>query len=614
MVLELCAIIFLRARSAFDTSRRTRLICKPFPRANSVEHQTFVAEKDDYLVDMLTDLGFVTPDQVANARQEASAAGVGAVDFMVANKVIRAEDVTQAKAAQFGAEVVLLSQIKIEDDVIATVRRDIAKKYRVIPVYKHETSLTVALADPSDIATVDALTHILHMDVVVQVASEPDIEAALTKYYGGRGDSALDHMIQEITKGEVEIAGVPTVDIAKGGDVLTVDGDAPLIKLVNQIIIDAFKMRASDIHLEPLSKRFRLRYRIDGMMVEVKSPPKRLQPAIIARLKIQANMSIAEHRIPQDGRIQTTVGGGKLIDLRVSCLPTQHGESIVMRILDKEGLRVGLAELGFLSDDQQVIEKLISLPDGLFLVTGPTGSGKTTTLYSCLHFINRPDRKIITVEDPVEYVLSGINQVQVSEIVGLTFSGALRSILRQAPNIIMIGEIRDMETASIAINASLTGHLVFSTLHTNDAPGAVTRLIDIGVKPFLVASSTRALLAQRLVRKICKKCGAPHTPPDNELKALGIDSEAAATATFKKGKGCDNCSGSGCRGRMGIFEVFVIDDDARKLIYDKVPTSVLRARAREMGMRTLREDGIRKVLAGMTTPEEVIRATVGDET
>lgn len=571
-----------------------------------------MAEKDDYLIDMLVDLGFVVPDQVAQARQEAEAAGVGVVDFMVANKMIRPEDVTQAKAAHFGAETVQLSGLQIEDDVIATVRRDIAKKYRVIPVFKHENTLTVALADPSDIATVDALNHLLNMDIVVQVASEADIEAALSKYYGGRGDSLVDSMIQEITRGEVEIA-MPTTDIGAGGDAaLTVEGDAPLIKLVNQLIIDAFKMRASDIHLEPLAKRFRLRYRIDGLLHEVKSPPKRLQPAIIARLKIQSNMSIAEHRIPQDGRIQTNVGG-KVIDLRVSCLPTQHGESIVMRILDKEGLRVGLAELGFLSDDQAMIEKLISLPDGILLVTGPTGSGKTTTLYSCLHYINRPDRKIITVEDPVEYILAGINQVQVSETVGLTFAAALRSILRQAPNVIMIGEIRDLETASIAINASLTGHLVFSTLHTNDAPGAVTRLIDIGVKPFLVASSTRALMAQRLVRKICKKCGAPWTPPDNELKALGIDPEKAAGATFRKGKGCDNCSGTGCRGRMGIFEIFVIDDEARKLIYDKVPTSVLRARAREMGMRTLREDGVRKVLSGLTTPDEVIRATVSDE-
>jgi type IV pilus assembly protein PilB len=390
-----------------------------------------------------------------------------------------------------------------------------------------------------------------------------------------------------------------------------VDADAPIIKLVNQLIIEAFKMRASDIHLEPLAKKFRVRYRIDGVLTEMKSPPKRLQPAIISRLKIQSNMSISEHRIPQDGRIQSHVGA-KVIDLRVSCLPTNHGESIVMRILDKEGLRLGLPELGFFTDDQQTFEKLIALPDGILLVTGPTGSGKTTTLYSCLHFINRPDRKIITVEDPVEYQLAGINQVQVNETVGLSFSMALRSILRQAPNVIMLGEIRDLETATIAINASLTGHLVFSTLHTNDAPSAVTRLIDIGVKPFLVASSTRALMAQRLVRKICRNCAAPYTPTESELRTLNIDPSAASGATFMRGKGCGNCSGSGYRGRFGVFEIFVIDDEARKLIYDRVPSSVLRTRAREMGMRTLREDGVRKVLAGLTTPEEVIRATVGD--
>jgi type IV pilus assembly protein PilB len=328
-------------------------------------------------------------------------------------------------------------------------------------------------------------------------------------------------------------------------------------------------------------------------------------------LKIQSNMSIAEHRIPQDGRIQTKVGG-KMIDLRVSCIPTNHGESIVMRILDKESLRLGLPELGFLTDDQHTFERLIGLPDGILLVTGPTGSGKTTTLYSCLNFINRPDRKIITVEDPVEYLLAGINQVQVSETVGLTFAAALRSMLRQAPNVIMLGEIRDLETASIAINASLTGHLVFSTLHTNDAPGAVTRLIDIGVKPFLVASSTRALMAQRLVRKICKKCAQPTPLSDSEIKALGLDATKLASAKSMKGKGCIDCNKTGHRGRMGIFEIFVIDDEARKLIYDRVPSSTLRTRAREMGMRTLREDGTRKVLAGLTTADEVIRATTGD--
>ncbi len=568
-----------------------------------------MAEKDDYLVDILVDLGFVSPDKVAETRQEAQSAGVGVVDLLVANKVVRPADVTQAKAAHFGAEVVNLSELQIPDDVISTIPRTTARKYRVIPVFKHDNAVTVAIADPSDLDTIDSLAHLLHAEIELRVASEADIEAALSKYYAERGGMATDprlkQTIEELTQEHVQIEG--------GGmdDGAAVEADAPLIKLVNQIIVEAFKMRASDIHLEPLAKTFRMRYRVDGVLHEVKAPPKRLQAAVISRLKIQSNMSISEHRIPQDGRIQTSVGG-KLIDLRVSCLPTNHGESIVMRILDKEGLRLGLPELGFFTDDQQTFERMIGLPDGILLVTGPTGSGKTTTLYSCLHFINRPDRKIITVEDPVEYLLAGINQVQVSEAVGLTFAAALRSILRQAPNVIMIGEIRDLETATIAINASLTGHLVFSTLHTNDAPSAVTRLIDIGVTPFLVASSTRCLMAQRLVRKICKQCATPTLPTEAEIRTLGMDAGTMQGANFQKGKGCSNCTNTGYRGRFGIFEIFVIDDEARKLIYEKVSSSVLRGRAREMGMRTLREDGIRKAQAGLTTPDEVIRATVGD--
>jgi general secretion pathway protein E/type IV pilus assembly protein PilB len=568
-----------------------------------------VAEKDDYLLDLLVDLGFTSAEVVARSRDEANAAGVGVVDFLVANQVIRPGDVTQAKAAQFGAEVVHLGNLKIEDEVIAIVPRDIARKYRVIPVYKNENKVAVAIADPSDLNTIDSLTHLLNAEIELRVASETDIEAALSKYYGSGEKKTMDagifkDVMQELTE--------ENVHVAKVDDGVEVEADAPLIRLVNQIIVDAFKLRASDIHLEPLEKRFRLRYRIDGIMQEMKSPPKRLQAPIIARLKIQAGMTISEHRVPQDGRIQSKIGT-KLIDLRVSCLPTNHGESIVMRILDKEGLRLGLPELGFLSDDQATFERIIGLPDGILLVTGPTGSGKTTTLYSCLNFINRPDRKIITVEDPVEYVLSGINQVQVNELVGFSFATALRAILRQAPNIVMIGEIRDLETGSIAINASLTGHLVFSTLHTNDAPGAVTRLVDIGVKPFLVASSTRCLMAQRLVRKICKKCVGPYTPTEQEMRSLGLTMDDVKNANIQKGRGCANCNNSGNRGRFGIFEIFVVEDEARKLIYDRVPTTVLRQRAREMGMRTLREDGIRKVLAGLTTPEEVIRATVGDE-
>jgi general secretion pathway protein E/type IV pilus assembly protein PilB len=569
-----------------------------------------VAEKDDYLADILVDLGFVSAEKVAETRREAQAAGVGVVDLLVANKAVKPADVTQAKASHFGAEVVNLNELKIADDVISAIPRNIARKYRVVPIYKHDSNITIAIADPSDLDTIDSLTHLLQAEIDLRVASEADIETALSKYYAERGsgvatDPRLQAVIEDLTRDHVEL------EAAAMGDGAVVEADAPLIKLVNSIIVEAFKMRASDIHLEPLSKTFRMRYRIDGVLHEIKAPPKRLQAAVLSRLKIQSNMSISEHRIPQDGRIQTSVGG-KLIDLRVSCLPTNHGESIVMRILDKEGLRLGLPELGFFTDDQQTFERLIGLPDGILLVTGPTGSGKTTTLYSCLHFINRPDRKIITVEDPVEYLLSGINQVQVSEAVGLTFSMALRAILRQAPNVIMIGEIRDLETATIAINASLTGHLVFSTLHTNDAPSAVTRLIDIGVKPFLVASSTRGLMAQRLVRKVCRQCASPCLPTEAEMRTLGLDVTGLQGATFLKGKGCPNCANTGYRGRFGIFEIFVIDDEARKLIYEKVSSSVLRARAREMGMRTLREDGVRKTQAGLTTPDEVIRATVGD--
>jgi general secretion pathway protein E/type IV pilus assembly protein PilB len=566
-----------------------------------------VAEKDNYLADVLVDLGIVNADQVAQTRREAEIAGVGVVDLLLANKLVRPTDITQAKAAQFGAEVIQLSGLKIPDDVISIIPRHIAKKYRVVPVFKSDGKVTVAIADPSDLNTIDTLTHLLNAEIELRVASEPDIETALNKYYGGTGQTVVDKAIQELTESEVEVPQGAVDD-----DSAVVDADAPLIRYVNQIIVDAFKMRASDIHLEPLSKRFRLRYRIDGVLHEMKAPPKRLQASIITRLKIQSNMSISEHRIPQDGRIQSKVGN-KLIDLRVSCLPTYHGESIVMRILDKEGLRLGLAELGFFTDDQQTFERMIGLPDGILLVTGPTGSGKTTTLYSCLHFINRPDRKIITVEDPVEYILAGINQVQVNDTVGLTFAAALRSILRQAPNVVMIGEIRDMETASIAINASLTGHLVFSTLHTNDAPSAVTRLVDIGVKPYLVASSTRCLMAQRLVRRVCRRCAQTYQTTEQESRALNLTPDSLQNATLQKGRGCSDCSNTGFRGRMGIFEIFAIDDEARKLIYDKAPSSVLRARAREMGMRTLREDGIRKVLAGLTTPEEVIRATIGDE-
>ena len=555
-------------------------------------------------------MGVVTDEERALAEDESMSSGEGIVDTLVTKGVVMAIQVSQAKAAQFGAEFVEIAEQTIEDDVISSVPRSVAHQYKVVPLYQDDLSVTVAMSDPSDLDAIDALGQALNKEVKISVADEDEIEDALKQYYGAAKDDSVSKLIQDITEGDVQISTLGEVSVEEDGG--AVDADTPIIKLVNTMIVEAFRLGASDIHLEPLAARFRMRYRIDGVCHEQKSPPRRLQASVISRLKIMSEMDIAEKRVPQDGRIQANVGG-KSIDLRVSCLPTTHGESIVMRLLDKEGLKLGLGQLGFLADDQQTFEKLIQLPDGILLVTGPTGSGKTTTLYSCLNYINKPDRKIITVEDPVEYLLEGINQVQVNTAVDLTFANALRAMLRQAPNVVMLGEIRDYETASIAINASLTGHLVFSTLHTNDAPSAVTRLTDIGVKPFLIASATRCLMAQRLVRKICSKCEAPTTPDKSDLLALGLDPDKIKDPNFLAGKGCDKCNGTGHKGRFGLFEVFVVDDESRKMIVNKVTTTELRRRAREVGMRTLREDGARKAVAGMTTANEVLRVTVGDE-
>ena len=555
-------------------------------------------------------MGVVTDEERALAEDEAMSNGEGVVDTLVTKGVVMAIQVSQAKAAQFGAEFIELADHPIEDEVISSVPRSVAHQYKVVPLYQDDLSVTVAMSDPSDLDAIDALGQALNKEVKISVADEEEIEGALKQYYGAARDDNVSQLIQDITEGEVQVSTLGEVTVEDDED--AVDADAPIIKLVNTMIVEAFRMGASDIHLEPLALRFRMRYRIDGVCHEQKAPPRRLQASVISRLKIMSEMDIAEKRIPQDGRIQANVGG-KTIDLRVNCLPTTHGESIVMRLLDKEGLKLGLGQLGFLADDQRTFEDLIQLPDGILLVTGPTGSGKTTTLYSCLNYINKPDRKIITVEDPVEYLLEGINQVQVHTAVDLTFANALRAMLRQAPNVVMLGEIRDFETASIAINASLTGHLVFSTLHTNDAPSAVTRLTDIGVKPFLIASATRCLMAQRLVRKLCPVCEGPIEPEESELLSLGLDPNNIKDPNFKAGKGCDKCNGTGHKGRFGIFEVFVVDDESRKMIVNKVTSTELRKRAREVGMRTLREDGARKAVAGMTTASEVLRVTVGDE-
>ena len=547
--------------------------------------------KDEYILELLVREGLIQSSDAEAAQAASQKNGHSSVDDLIRREIISDVDVLKVLAQDAGLKV--QEEVGfLNERVLGAIPKADAIRYSVIPLTFSDNVLELGISNPYDFDTIDTLQQKLKIEITPVAVPKDRIQEAIARYYGS---ADID----------------PAAMGGAGGDVT--EGDAPIIRMVNELIMEAFRIRASDIHLEPLETRFRVRYRIDGVLQEMKDAPKKLQSALISRLKIMSRMSIAERRLPQDGRIQIVQPDGKQIDLRVSTVPTVHGESIVMRILDKTSLALGLPELGFLSDDQAVMERLLSLADGIFLVTGPTGSGKTTTLYGCLHYLNKPDRKIITVEDPVEYQLSGINQVPVNEEVGMTFAAALRSMLRQAPNIIMVGEIRDLETATIAINASLTGHLVFSTLHTNDAPSAITRLVDIGVKPFLVASSVRAIMAQRLVRKVCPSCKGPYTPSEIEIRALNLTASQLEGASFAKGKGCDRCRGTGYKGRAGIFEIFVIDDEIRSMINDRQPPGVLRTRARALGMRTLREDGIRKVLVGMTTPDEVITSTMGDK-
>jgi len=562
-------------------------------------------QNDEYIIEILLETSLISKSQLERARAERKEEET-LVDTLIRQGIVAQEDVTRALAAHAAMDFVDLTAISVSEDVIKMIPRDVAKRFKIVPIVESETGLMIAVGDPLNFDTFDSLHHMLQRDLEFVCATPDAIGVAYRKYYG-TADEAADELAKSLGQ-EFEVTGEGGSGKAEGDT-----ADAPIIKMVSMMLLEAYNMRASDIHLEPLEKRFRVRFRIDGVLHEMQNPPKKLQTAIISRLKIMTgSMSIAEKRLPQDGRIQVKMGKNRQIDLRVSTIPTNHGESVVMRILDKSSLSLGLPQLGFLSDDQEIFERLITLPDGILLVTGPTGSGKTTTLYGCLNYINKPDKKLITVEDPVEYQMSGINQVQVNSDIGMTFPAALRSMLRQAPNIIMIGEIRDLETANIAINASLTGHLVFSTLHTNDAPSAVARLVDIGVQPFLVSSAVRAIMAQRLVRKLCQKCKEPYEMTEAEIEALSLDASQLAEATVMKGAGCDACKNLGYKGRMGIFEIFQIDDDVRHMINEKASTVELRKRAREMGMRTLREDGIRKVLAGLTSAEEVIGVTMAD--
>jgi type IV pilus assembly protein PilB len=558
---------------------------------------------DEQILEVLLDQFRVTKEQVEAARENHP--GLSVLQALLAEGAIRNRDIHEAIAHLEG-----LSFCDLEDeDTAAGVRQlqglipgEVARRHRILPVQQSDHGLQVAIGDPMNFEAFDTVPFLLKTEVEFLYADPEAVEALLTELYprqeGLRASGA----------GEEE-------------DGVTAADEAGIIKLVQEFLKKAQEMRASDIHLEPVEEGFRIRFRIDGELEQYGNllPPS-LHGAVISRLKIMTEtMSIDEKRVPQDGRIQTTVNG-KPLDLRVSTIPTSQGESIVMRLLDQSTLSITLPDLGFMSDDQEYFRGLIKMADGIILVTGPTGSGKTTTLYACLSEINDESRKIITAEDPIEYVMPGVNQVHVKSDIGMTFARALRAMLRQAPNVIMIGEIRDLETAGIAINASLTGHLVLSTLHTNDAPSAIARLIDIGVKPFLVSSAVRAVMAQRLCRKLCT-CKEPAAITEDEMAALRLDPEQLADAKFFKPKGCERCRFTGYRGRLGIFEIFKVDDEMRQMINrmgegqdrsDQVSTVQLRKRAREQGMRTLREDGFQKVFAGLTTFDEVLAVTMGD--
>ena len=574
---------------------------------------TAVLDIDDFIVDLLVQQGLVDDGQLKEAKERAASEESSTLDALYNLKFVSEQDVMQLLGAEYGMDTYDFdhASAKVPTEVITLVPRDVAFRYKTVPISFANGILRVAVADPTDIETIDSIRYLLKMEVEPVISTKRQIEQALGSYYGSmEGDASS--ILEDMTEATTDLTVGATQDVTMDAkEKENGDDAAPIIRFVYLLILEAFRTRASDIHLEPLEKRFRLRYRIDGVLNQQKDPPKYLQNQIISRLKLMAGMDLSEHRIPQDGRIRITALGRDL-DLRVSDIPANFGESIVMRILDKSGVMLGISELGFFEDDQQTIERIINIPDGIFLVTGPTGSGKTTSLYSFLHALNQPTRKIITAEDPVEYELSGINQVQINTEVNLTFAAALRSMLRQAPNVIMVGEIRDSETGEIAINAALTGHLVFSTLHTNDAPSAIPRLIDMGIKPFLVASSVRAIMAQRLLRRACKFCSQKHIPTDLEAEKLGLSKEDIENSTFVQGTGCSECN-KGYKGRLGIYEIFILDASIEGLIYQMADASVIRRRAMEIGMRTLRQDGMRKAAAGLSTLAEVIRITVNDE-
>jgi len=530
-------------------------------------------------------------------------------EALVELELCKQDDVVKALATQLGLEYIDLERNPPPKDALTLIPADLIRKHLVLPMGEDGNRLKVIITDPLDLDTFDLIKFRIGKELVPFLASEEKVRAYIDEFLTKMTDD-LSQTMASIDRASIdledELEKKAELDAAADG------GDAPIIRLVNHIIGEAVRARASDIHIEPMGNRVRVRYRIDGVCHIRDDVPKNIQAAVLTRFKIIAGMDIAEKRVPQDGRIKMKFGG-KQIDFRVSACPAYHGESVVLRILRPESASVGIAALGFEADNYETFQRIIRRPNGIFLVTGPTGSGKTTTLYSALQELNRPDKKIITAEDPVEYNFTGMNQCQVREDIGLSFARILRAMLRQAPNIILVGEIRDREVGDVAIQAALTGHLVFSTLHTNDAPSAITRLIDMGIKPFLVASSIQAIMAQRLIRVICKECKEEDPTPDKfKLKLLGLTDDELTGVTLYRGRGCARCGGSGFHGRFGVFEMLQMNSELRELAFNRAPTTQLRKAAYASGMRSLREDGRLKVLRGVTTAEEILRVAQAD--
>jgi type IV pilus assembly protein PilB len=566
------------------------------------------------LGDLLVREQIISPDQLQKAQESAKKSGERIGNSLIKLGVVKEDDLTQFLSRQYSVPVINLAEFDVESDVIALVPKDVARKHRVVPINRADKTLIVAMSDPSDIVALDDLKFLTGYNIEVVVASEPAINDALSRYYDASTDISsfnFDEMMNDLDEdvdfAKTESSEENVLDLERASE------DAPVVKLCNVILLNAIKQGASDIHIEPYEKSYRVRYRVDGVLKEEMTPPLKLKAALTSRIKIMAHLDIAERRLPQDGRIKLKMGRGKEMDFRVSVLPTLFGEKIVMRLLDKGNLQLDMTKLGFEAGQLKEFKKAIDAPFGMVLVTGPTGSGKTTTLYSALQELNQVSDNISTAEDPVEFNLPGINQVQMHDDIGLNFAAALRSFLRQDPDTIMIGEIRDFETAEIAVKAALTGHMVLSTLHTNDAPSTITRLLNMGVEPFLVTASVNVVEAQRLIRKICSNCKEPIATPKDELRALlGAKDEEIDTAACFKGVGCNTCNGTGYKGRIAVYEVMTFVDGLKELVLQGASATELKAQAIRQGMRTLRMCGITKVCTGVSSIDEVARITAAD--